>query len=177
MSRVGKRPISIPNGVTVELLGDVVKVKGPKGELTQGSVEYISVAVEDSKVVLVRSSESKPARSNHGLLRSLINNMVIGVSAGFSKQLKVIGTGYRADVKGSNLVMNLGYSHLIEYPIPSGIKISVSKDNTVTVGGIDKQQVGQVAAELRAFRKPDRYKGKGVRYVDEVIILKTGKTA
>lgn len=177
MSRIGRMPVSVPKGVTVSVDGDEVAVKGPKGSLTQAIVDHVQVAVEDDTVVVSRSSEIKQAKSNHGLMRSLIDNMVTGVDKGFTKELEVIGIGYRADVRGSQLVLNLGYSHPINLDIPEGISISVDKSNKITVSGVDKQQVGQVAAIIRDYRKPDHYKGKGVRYVGEYILLKTGKSA
>jgi len=177
MSRVGKQPISLPKGVTVSVADGQVKVKGPKGELTQSLVSRVSVSVDGETVQVNRADESRPSRANHGLMRALVANMVLGVDKGFEKKLEVIGVGYRADVKGTNLVMNLGYSHLINYAIPDGIKVEVDKQNVITVQGIDKQKVGQVAAEIRGFRKPDSYKGKGVRYVGEYIRIKAGKSA
>ncbi|TVQ91752.1 MAG: 50S ribosomal protein L6 [Deltaproteobacteria bacterium] len=177
MSRIGRLPIPVPSGVTVKIDGDTVVVKGPKGELSSNLPEYTDAAVEGSEILITRSSDLRQARANHGLARALINNMVVGVSQGFQKSLEVIGIGYRADVKGNQLVLNLGYSHLVEYPIPDGISISVDKQNKVTVEGIDKQQVGQVAAVIRGFRKPDHYKGKGVRYSGEHVRLKAGKSA
>ena len=177
MSRIGKQPIEIPSGVTVDVKGDAVHVKGPKGNLEQFTVSLVDIKVEGNQVILTRKNESKPARANHGLMRSLIANMVEGVTKGFEKKLAVQGVGYRADVKGANLVLNLGYSHLIEYPIPTGIAISVDKQNNISVTGFDKQLVGQVAANIREFRKPDHYKGKGVRYHDEYVRIKAGKTA
>jgi large subunit ribosomal protein L6 len=177
MSRVGKSPITLPSGVAVTASASSVEVKGPKGSLSQAVVSMVAVSVDDNVVTVSRSNESKPARANHGLMRALVNNMVVGVSEGFKKELTVIGVGYRADVKGKNLVMQLGYSHPIEYLIPAGIGIQVDKSNKITVSGIDKQQVGQVSAEIRAFRKPDHYKGKGVRYVDEYVRIKQGKSS
>lgn len=177
MSRVGKQPIELPGGVTCNVADGVVTVKGPKGQLTQSVIDRVSFDIEGSTVQVNRADESRPSRANHGLMRALVANMVEGVSKGFEKKLEVIGVGYRADVKGKNLVMNLGYSHLIEYAIPDGIEIAVDKQNTITVQGIDKQKVGQVAAEIRGFRKPDSYKGKGVRYSGEYIRIKTGKSA
>jgi large subunit ribosomal protein L6 len=177
MSRIGKLPIAIPPGVTVKVSGDGVQVKGPKGALSQGPISRISVKVEDGQVVFTRANEERQSRANHGLMRSLVNNMVIGVTKGFQKELQVKGVGYRADVRGPNLVLQLGYSHPVEYPIPEGIEITSDKQNKITVSGIDKQQVGQVAAVIRGFRPPDRYKGKGVRYVGEYVRLKAGKTA
>lgn len=177
MSRIGKQPIDIPSAVTVKVNGDEVAVKGPKGELKLDLIDLVSAKLDGEQLVMERANESRTARANHGLMRSLAYNMVLGVTEGFSKKLEVKGVGYRADVKGSNLVMNLGYSHLIEFPIPSDIQIQVDKDNTITVSGIDKARVGQVAADIRSFRKPDRYKGKGVRYQGEYILIKAGKSA
>lgn len=177
MSRIGKQPVTIPSGVTVSVTNGTVAVKGPKGELKLDLVDPITAKVEGSEVIFERPNDSRTARSLHGLMRSLASNMVTGVSEGFEKKLEVQGIGYRADVKGKNLVMNLGYSHLIEYPIPADIDISVDKANVITVSGIDKARVGQVAANIRAFRSPDRYKGKGVRYQGEYVALKAGKSA
>lgn len=176
MSRIGKRPVTVPAGVTVTV-GDRLTVKGPKGELSQAIVDLVDVAVENGAIVVSRKDESRPARANHGLMRALAANMVTGVSKGFTKDLLVIGTGYRAEIRGTNLVLNLGYSHPIEFAIPKGIDIAVDKSNKITVSGADKQMVGQVAANIRAYRKPDSYKGKGVRYENEYIRIKAGKTA
>ena len=176
MSRIGKAPVTIPSGVTVTV-GDEIAVKGPKGSLTQAIVGLVEVAVANGEVVVTRANDSRPARANHGLMRSLVQNMVTGVTTGFSKQLEVIGTGYRADVRGQSLVLNLGYSHPIEFSIPQGVDIVVDKSNGISVSGADKQLVGQVAANIRDFRKPDHYKGKGVRYKGEYIRIKAGKTA
>ena len=177
MSRVGKKLISIPSGVTVKIDDSTVTVKGPKGELSVEIVNHITVSQQDGSIVVSRDGETRVARANHGLIRALVNNMVIGVTVGFKKQLEVKGIGYRADVKGSNLVLNLGYSHLIEYPIPADVSIEADRNNNITITGIDKARVGQVAANIRDFRKPDRYKGKGVRYMGEHIVLKAGKSA
>lgn len=177
MSRIGNQPITVPAGVEFKTTDEAVTVKGPKGSLDAKFVAHVSAAIEGDTIVVSRASDNRVARANHGLMRSLIANMVEGVSTGFQKKLQIIGIGYRADVRGSQLVMQLGYSHPIEYPIPSGISIEVDKQNFVTVSGIDKQAVGQVAAELRAYRKPDHYKGKGVRYTDEYIRIKAGKSA
>lgn len=176
MSRIGNRPIVIPAGVTVTI-GDDVQVKGPKGSLNQAIVSLVSVAVDDNVLVVSRKNDSKPARANHGLMRALIQNMVTGVTAGYTKQLEIIGIGYRADVRGSKLVMQLGYSHPIEFDLPKGIDIAVDKKNNVTITGIDKCQVGQVAANIRDFRRPDHYKGKGIRYKGERVRIKAGKSA
>ncbi len=177
MSRIGKKPVAIPAGVTVDV-GDVaVKVKGPKGELSAALVDRVSVKLADAQIIVERVNEAKQSRANHGLMRALIQNMVTGVTAGFEKKLAVSGVGYRVTLKGDKLELNLGYSHPIQFDIPKGISIEVDRQNNISVRGIDKQHVGQVAATIRSFRKPDRYKGKGIRYADERIQLKAGKTA
>lgn len=175
MSRIGKLPVAIPSGVTVDVKGDSVHVKGPKGKMSLDLIAGIGASVDGSELVFTRSGEDRVSRANHGLMRSLAGNMVEGVTNGFSKKLEVRGVGYRASVKGRTLVMNLGFSHLIEFPIPEGIDIDVDRDNNITVSGADKAQVGQVAANIRAYRPPDHYKGKGVRYADEYVLLKAGK--
>lgn len=177
MSRIGNKPVSIPSGVTVSVSAGEVKVKGPKGELAAAIHPSVEVDVKDTEVVFTRKSEVRTARAAHGLMRSLTNNMVVGVTQGFTRRLEVQGVGYRAEVRGPNLVLNLGYSHLVEFPVPQGITITVDKDNKITISGIDKQRVGQVAANIREYRTPDRYKGKGVRYEGETILLKAGKSA
>lgn len=175
MSRIGKLPIAIPNGVTVTKEGNLVKVTGSKGELTYEVSENIEVAIEESQVVVTKKADDLNTAGLYGLTRTLIANMVQGVSEGFKKQLEINGIGYRAAVSGNKLTLSLGYSHPIDYIAPEGISIVVEK-NIITVSGIDKQKVGQVSAEIRAFRKPEPYKGKGVKYVDEVIRRKAGKT-
>jgi len=177
MSRVGNNPIPIPAGVTVNIGGDSVSVKGPKGELSEKRVSLVEVAQQDGSLVFTRKNNSKPARANHGLMRALVNNMVVGVTAGFTKDLEIQGVGYRAAVKGKTLVMQLGYSHPVEHAIPDGINIAVDKNTNIKVSGISKQQVGQQAAVIRSYRKPDHYKGKGVRYVGEYVRIKAGKSA
>ena len=177
MSRIGNAIIEIPAGVTISIDDDSVKVKGPKGELIQNRVSCINFEQKDNVLTLTRENETKQVKSNHGLMRALVANMVEGVTTGFSKKLEIRGVGYRAAVKGSTLEMNLGYSHPIKFDIPKGIEIKVDKNTNISVAGIDKQQVGQVAANIREYRKPDHYKGKGVRYVDEYVRLKAGKTA
>jgi large subunit ribosomal protein L6 len=177
VSRIGKLPVQLPSGVTLQASGSEVSVKGPKGTLSHTVVDHVDVKVEDGSIVVERKSDAKQARANHGLMRALLRNMVLGVSKGFEKTLEIQGVGFRAEVRGKNLVMNIGYSHPIEYAIPQGITIAVDKAGTITVSGIDKQKVGQVAAEIRGFRKPDSYKGKGVRYVGEYVRLKAGKSA
>lgn len=174
MSRIGKLPIQIPSGVTITVDSQHVVVEGPKGKLEQFLLPNVSVKVEDATVVVTRKDDSKPARSQHGLMRSLINNMVIGVTQGFEKKLEVNGVGFRINGGGQNLEMSLGFSHPVKYEAPAGVNIAVEKMN-ITVSGINKQQVGQVAAEIRALKKPEPYKGKGIKYADEVIIRKAGK--
>lgn len=176
MSRIGKLPIDIPSGVTVTL-GDSVMVKGPKGQLTQAVVKFVVVQQVENQIVVTRVNESKPARANHGLMRSLLQNMVTGVTEGFTKRLEILGVGYRADVRGNNLVLNLGYSHPINFAIPQGISVQADKSGKITVTGSDKCLVGQVAANIRDFRRPDHYKGKGVRYEGEYVRIKAGKSA
>jgi large subunit ribosomal protein L6 len=175
MSRVGKKPISLPKGVEVKIDGDRFTAKGPKGTVSQGLLEGIEVKVEDGSLVLGRANDSAAMRSRHGLLRSLLANAVTGVSEGWTKRLQIIGVGYRADVQGNDVVFALGYSHPVVYPIPKGIQIEVDKSNNITVTGPDRQQVGQVAAEIRSLRKPDAYKGKGIRYENEIVRRKVGK--
>lgn len=177
MSRVGKLPITIPAGVSLDVSDESVRVKGPKGDLTQRIVAGTSIDVDGAVATVSRANETRQVLANHGLMRSLLNNMVVGVSEGFSKTLEIQGIGYRADMKGSNLEMQLGYSHPIRYPVPAGVDVSVDGGTTIVVKGADKQQVGQVAAVIRGFRKPDRYKGKGVRYQGEHVRLKQGKSA
>ena len=175
MSRVGNKPVTIPDGVTVTQQDGAVAVKGPKGELSESLVRLVTVSIEDGEVRVARDNESKPARANHGLMRSLIQNMVTGVTEGFNKELRIIGVGYRAQMRGSKLVMQLGYSHPIEYDVPSGINVAINQNTEVTVSGTSKQLVGQVAAKIRSYREPDHYKGKGVRYKDEYVRIKQGK--
>lgn len=177
MSRVGKNPINLPSGVQLSVSDGVVTVKGPKGQLNQNLCHGIQVEVDGQTVQVVRPDESRQSRASHGLVRALVNNMVTGVSTGFEKKLEIIGVGYRAEVKGSQLLMNLGYSHQVVYDIPQGVSVVLEKQNSLTVQGVDKQKVGQAAAEIRAFRSPDAYKGKGVRYVGEYIRIKAGKSA
>lgn len=177
MSRIGMKPISVPASVQVNISPEKVEVKGPKGVLETRIPFQIQVEVKDRRIIISRNSEDKQTRSFHGLTRALINNTVVGVTEGFKKQLKIIGVGYRAEVKGKNLEMQLGFSHPVIFPIPEDIKISVEpKENLVTVEGIDRQRVGEISAVIRRFRKPDAYKGKGIRYLDERISLKAGKT-
>lgn len=175
MSRVGKLPVRIPDGVTVEVKGSTVTVKGPKGELSEGYQPEVTIVVGDGAVRVSRNNESKRAKSMHGLYRNLVNNMVKGVSAGWSKVLLINGVGYRAEVQGKILVLNLGYSNPVEYPIPDDLTITCDGPTKITVEGASKQKVGQTSAEIRSIRPPEPYKGKGVRYEDEYVRRKVGK--
>jgi len=176
MSRVGKAPISIPPGVQVEVSAKQLRVKGPKGELVTPLPSGIETSLEDGALVFSRRRETPRVRSLHGLARSLAANAVHGVTEGFVKELEIIGIGYRASVQGREANFTLGYSHPVVYPIPEGIDIKVEDNTKIRIEGIDKQKVGQVAAELRALRPPDPYKGKGIRYKGELLRLKVGKT-
>lgn len=174
MSRVGKLPIQIPSGVTITV-DERVTVTGPKGTLSQPMLVGINISQEDGVMTLSRDSETKDLKSKHGLMRALINNMVVGVTEGFSKKLEINGVGYRVAQNGNGLKMSLGFSHEVNYALPQGVA-SVVDQNTITISGIDKQQVGQVAAEIRSLKKPEPYKGKGIKYSDERIIRKAGKS-
>ncbi|MBN2333662.1 MAG: 50S ribosomal protein L6 [Deltaproteobacteria bacterium] len=174
MSRIGKQPIPLAQGVEVQIQDGAVVVKGPKGELRQSLVERVQVAVEDNAVVVTRQSDDRRSRSFHGLMRALIANMVTGVSTGFTKTLELNGVGYRAEVSGDVLNMNLGFAHPINCPIPDGIAVSVEREK-ITVQGIDKQQVGAVAAKIRGYRPVEPYKGKGIKYANERVLRKAGK--
>ncbi len=176
MSRIGKKPIPVPRGVTVKVAGAAVEVKGPKGSLTQPVPAGILFALEDGHLVARPEREDKALAKFHGLARSLVANAVAGVSDGFKRELDIVGVGYRAEVKGREVHFALGYSHPIVYRIPAGIDIAVEKNTHVTVTGIDKQLVGQVSANIRRMRKPDPYKQKGVRYTGEILKKKAGKT-
>lgn len=175
MSRIGKLPIPIPDGVNVALDGRAVTVKGPKGQLEMSLHPAMAVAVEDRTIHCRRGSDAPAERALHGLTRSLLYNMVEGVTKGFERRLELIGVGYRAQMLGPNLSLALGFSHPIIYPIPEGIKIEVKDQTQILVSGIDKQRVGAVAAKLRGFRPPEPYKGKGVKYAEERIRRKAGK--
>lgn len=175
MSRVGKYPVPLPAGVTVAIVNRVLTAKGKLGELKLPLAEEIEAAVEDNGVVVKPRDEGKRARAMWGTTRSVVAGMVKGVSEGFSKTLEISGTGFRASVQGKDLVMNLGFSHEIRYPVPDGIKITCEKPTSIKVEGVDKQRVGQVAAEIRGFRGPEPYKGKGVKYDNETILRKEGK--
>lgn len=175
MSRVGKYPVTIPAGVQVMLQGQTVVAKGKLGELTLALTEDVVVTVDGGKVAVAPRGDDRRSRTMWGTTRSLIDSMVTGVSTGFTKSMEINGTGYRAAVQGKDLVLNLGYSHEVRYPIPDGITITCERPTAVKVAGADKRQVGQVAGEIRAWRGPEPYKGKGVRYTDEQILRKEGK--
>lgn len=178
MSRIGKLPITVPSGVTITVDsagGGDITVVGPKGSLTQFGLPHVAIKVEDGVATVTRDSEEPLARANHGLMRALLNNMVTGVTKGFEKKLELNGVGYRVSGGGQALNMSLGFSHPVDFKAPEGVQLAVEK-NLITVSGIDKQKVGQVAAEIRALKKPEPYKGKGIKYVDEVILRKAGKT-
>jgi large subunit ribosomal protein L6 len=177
VSRIGKKPVTIPNGVTVRQDGTLVTVKGPKGELRTEVSDQINIAIEGGEVVVTRPNDLALSRSAHGLTRTLINNMVQGVTEGFSKKLEIVGVGFRAEVRGSGLQLNLGYSHPIMFFPPAEIQIAAPTATSVVVSGIDKQLVGQVAAKIRSLRPPEPYKGKGVKYENEQIRRKAGKSA
>jgi large subunit ribosomal protein L6 len=175
MSRIGRLPIPVPDGVTIDVQGQTVTVQGPKGSLTLTAHPAIQVQVEDRRVLCRRSSDEKAHRALHGLTRSLVRNMVDGVVKGFERRLELVGVGYRASLLGPNLNLALGFSHPIIYPVPKGIKVEVKDQTQVVVSGIDKQLVGAVAAKIRSFRPPEPYKGKGVKYAEERIRRKAGK--
>ncbi len=177
MSRIGRKPITIPSGVTVSIDGSTVKVKGPKGELSRTFEPSMKLRVENNELLVERPNDEKRERALHGLTRALLANMVTGVTEGFKKTLEIIGVGYRAEKKGKNLVVSVGYSHPVQYPEPEGITLTTPAPTTIVVEGVDKQKVGQVAAELREFRPPEPYKGKGIRYQGEQVRRKAGKTA
>jgi len=177
MSRIGKKPIAFPKNVKVSQSDGVVKVEGPKGTLSSKIPEGIVLTVAESNMTVERKSEDRLMRSFHGLARTLINNMVTGVSTGFEKGLEISGVGYRAEVAGSTLKMVLGYSSPVEYTIPKGIEVKVEKQVNLVVSGINKEQVGRVASEIRALKKPEPYKGKGIKYAGETIRRKAGKAA
>lgn len=177
MSRVGKLPIAIPAGVTVSLGANEIKVKGPKGELAQQLATGVKVIQEANTLKVVRDNDERQSRSNHGLTRALVANMVTGVTKGYDRRLTIMGVGFKGEVKGKTLVLSLGYSHQIEFPFPDGITVEVDKGTTLVIKGNNRQVVGETAAKLRALRSPDAYKGKGIRNEGEHIRLKAGKTA
>jgi large subunit ribosomal protein L6 len=176
MSRIGKAPITVPSGVDVTISGRTVTVKGPKGTLSRDIPGEIIVRKEESTILVERPNDERDNRSLHGLSRTLVNNMVIGVTDGFTKELEIVGVGYRAEAQGQNLRLALGFSHPVMVPAPEGITFEIPQQTRVIVKGIDKELVGQVAANIRSIRKPEPYKGKGVRYLGERIVRKAGKT-
>jgi len=175
MSRIGKQPVTIPSGVTASLNGADLTVKGPKGELAMTFVSDISVSENEGKLIVAPANDTKRARSMWGMQRTMVSNMVEGVSAGFSKKLEISGVGYRAQMKGSSLNLQLGFSHDVDFPVPAGVKIETPDQTTIVISGIDKQQVGETAAKIREYRKPEPYKGKGIKYEGEYIFRKEGK--
>ena len=176
MSRIGKQPIAIPDGIAVEVSGQTVTVKGAKGECSYTAPKCIAVALEGNSVIVARADESKHGKAMFGTVRSLVNNMIIGVNTGYKKDLVITGVGYKAQMRGQSIILSLGYSHEIDFSVPDGIKVDVLQGGTtVTVEGIDKQLVGQVAARIRDYAPAEPYKGKGVRYADELIRRKEGK--
>ena len=175
MSRIGRLPIAVPAGVTVNIKDGAVKVKGPKGEINQNFMPTMGIKLEDGKLLVTRSNDSKEDRALHGLTRALLNNMVTGVTKGWEKSLEIVGVGFRAEKAGDNLVLRLGFSHTVEVsPLP-GVTLGIDGPNKIKVVGINKEVVGQMAAELRSIRPPDAYKGKGIRYAGEVVRIKPGK--
>lgn len=176
MSRIGKLPIEIPKGVKISFTDSVLSVQGPNGSLTRQIMSVVSLDIRDVAIEVTRCDDSTAARAAHGLTRTLINNMVVGVTKGFQRDLEINGVGYRAEVKGKELVLALGYSHPVNFPIPNGISIDVEKMTKLSVKGFDKELVGQTAAKIRSFRSPEPYKGKGIKYADETILRKAGKT-
>ena len=177
MSRIGKKPITLPQGVTLTVDGQLVEVKGPKGTLSMTVHENMTVNIDESNVTVERPSETKQNKTLHGTTRALIQNMVIGVSEGYTKKLQMVGVGYRSAVQGKNIVVSAGYSQPVELVIPEGLTVEVVKNTEISITGIDKQLVGEFAANIRAIRKPEPYLGKGIRYVDEYVRRKEGKTA
>ena len=175
MSRVGRKPVAIPKGVSIKVNDGQVVVKGPKGELKRVVPTGVTIAVQGQAATFAREGNAPDMRAKHGLMRALVNNMVIGVTQGFTRELEINGVGYKCEVKGSNVNLALGYSHPIDYPLPTGVTCKVEK-NKITLTGIDKESVGLAAAKLRSFRVPDPYKQKGIKYADEIIRKKVGKT-
>lgn len=177
MSRVGKKPVSIPKGVSVTSSGNVIKIKGPKGELERSIHPSMKIQVAEDKVSVLRPDDTKTNKSLHGLTRSLIQNMMTGVAESYKKTLEIVGVGYKAEMKGNNLLLSIGYSHPVYFVPPDQIKIETPTATQIIISGIDKELVGLIAAKIRSFRKPEPYKGKGIKYSDEHIIRKAGKTA
>ncbi|MCX5811078.1 MAG: 50S ribosomal protein L6 [Proteobacteria bacterium] len=176
MSRIGKKPITLPDGAKLDFEGDEITVSGPKGSLSRKLLEGLELSFNGNVVTVLRKNEEKKIKGYHGLMRTLISNMVEGVHNGFERKLEIAGIGYRAELKGNDLIFNLGYSHPITFPLPLGIDAQVDKQTLVTIKGINKELVGEVAAKIRALRKPDVYKNKGVKYAGEVLRKKAGKT-
>jgi large subunit ribosomal protein L6 len=176
MSRIGKKPITIPKGVTVKVVDRAVEVKGPKGQMRQGFPAGIDFELADGHLVAKTATDDPQLGKFHGLARSLVNNAVVGVTEGYKKELDIVGVGYRAELKGKQVIFALGYSHAVVFDIPSGIDVAIDKQTHITVTGVDRQLVGQVAANIRRLRKPDPYKQKGVRYTGEILKKKAGKT-
>ncbi|GIK60378.1 MAG: 50S ribosomal protein L6 [Ignavibacteriota bacterium] len=177
MSRIGKKPIEIPKGVTISLDGQTIKVKGPKGELHRILHHLIKTEIVDNEIKFSRPDDLKETRSLHGLTRALVQNMIVGVTDSYKKSLEIVGVGYKAELKGKNLLLNIGYSHPIYFVPPDEVKLEVPAPTQINISGNDKELVGLVAAKIRSFRKPEPYKGKGIKYSDERIIRKAGKTA
>ena len=175
MSRIGKKPVTLPSGVTASLFGQTIEIKGPKGARSFSAADDVSIAIQEDKVSVTPRGNSKRARQQWGMSRTMIANLVTGVSEGFKKELEITGVGYRAQMQGNVLKLNLGLSHDVDYTAPEGIKITAPKQTEIVVEGIDQQAVGQVAAEIREWRKPEPYKGKGIRYKSEFIFRKVGK--
>jgi large subunit ribosomal protein L6 len=177
MSRIGKKPVPVPQGVKVMIEGHMVRAEGPKGKLAQTVPEGLAVSVADGTLTVAREAENRTLRALHGLTRSLIANMVEGVKVGFERKLEIVGIGYRAQIQGKNLQLSLGYSHPVVFPLPEGIQAEVDRQVSITLRGADKALVGQTAAQIRALRKPNPYKGKGIRYAEEQVRRKVGKKA
>ena len=175
MSRIGKKPVSVPSGVNVDFTGNMMKVKGPKGEMSMTLVDEVLAKLEDGQITVSPRDNSKRSRSMWGMTRTLVSNLVVGVNDGFTVKLAITGVGYRAAVQGRTLNLQLGYSHDVNYPIPEGVTINCPTQTEIEISGMDRQKIGQVAAEIRAWRKPEPFKGKGVRYVGEYIFRKEGK--
>jgi large subunit ribosomal protein L6 len=176
MSRIGKKPIVLPDGAKLDLNDGEIIVSGPKGSLSRRLLEGLELSFEGNIITVLRKNEEKKIKGYHGLMRTLISNMVVGVHSGFERKLEIAGIGYRAELQGNNLIFNLGYSHPITFPLPNGIEAQVEKQTQVTIKGINKELVGEVAAKIRALRKPDVYKNKGVKYANEILRKKAGKT-
>lgn len=177
MSRIGKKPVEIPSGVAISKEGNIIKIKGPKGELEQQLHSNITVEVKENEIIVTRPNDFKENKALHGLTRALIQNMVEGVTNAYKKTLDIVGVGYRVEMKGDNLLLNIGYSHPIYFMPPEGIKIEAPTQTQIVVSGIDKQLVGMIASKIRSIRKPEPYKGKGIKYSNEIIQRKAGKTA